>query len=155
MHGITVPRGGPAPIMPGAPESQYQEDYFVYGIGPLALAPGASGQGSIQIQADSLFQWERAAYYVDIAGAAFTESTRPIPNITIQIVDSGSGRQLFQTAQALPSLFGTGELPFVLPTPRWFKPNSQIQIQLVNFGVGTTYNVRLSFIGSKVFEFKG
>jgi len=154
-QGVTIPRGAPTPIEEGKPRSQYQEDYFVYGVGPLAVAAGASAQGSIQIQADSLFQWERAAYFVTIANAAFTANTRPIPNVAVQIVDSGSGRQLFQTAQPIPSVFGTGELPFLLPTPRWFKPNSQIQIQLTNFDAAVAYNVRLSFIGSKIFQFQG
>lgn len=153
--GITVPRGTPTPVREGEPQSQYQEDYFVYGVGPVAVASGATAQGSIQIQADSLFVWERAAYYVTIANAAFASDTRPIPNVAVQIVDSGSGRQLFQTPQPIPSVFGTGELPFLLPTPRWFKPNSQIQIQFTNFDAAVSYNVRLSFIGSKIFQFKG
>lgn len=154
-HGVTVPRNSPSPVEPGSPKSQYQEDYFVYGVGPLSVAAGSTAQGSIQIQADSLFQWERAAYYADIANAAFLDSTRPIPNVSVQIVDSGSGRQLFQTPQPVASVFGTGELPFLLPTPRWFKPNSQIQIQLTNFDAAVTYNIRLSFIGSKIFQFQG
>ena len=144
----------PGPVHQGSPNSQWTEDYFVYGIGPVTVTAGAQAQSTIQVQADSWFLWERAAYYVTVANAAFSDSTRPVPNVALQITDAGSGRQLFQSEQPIPSLFGTGLLPFVLPQPRYFKPNSVVQIQLTNFDAAVDYIVRLSFIGSKIFRYQ-
>ena len=147
------PRATPSEVHPGNIEQQWTEDYFVYDIGPTIVSAGSQVQSTIQIQADSIFLWERCSYYATIADAAFTAETQPVPNVSIQVVDSGSGRQLFQNPQPIPSLFGTGTLPFVLPTPRYFKPNSLVQIQLANFDAAVEYSIRLSFIGSKIFQF--
>lgn len=143
----------PSPLREGEPRKQYQRDYFVYGTGSIAIAFGASANTSIQIQADSMFLWESAAWFATVADAAFTVATQPMPNVTVQIIDTGSGRQLFSAAQPIVSLFGDGKLPFPLPTPRYFQPNSQVQIQLANFDAAISYNIRLSLIGSKIFNF--
>ena len=127
------------------------EDFFTYEIDFAALAPAAQANGSIQIQADSDFKWLKSAYYADIAAAAFTATTRPIPSVTVQITDGGSGRNLMNQAVPVPSLFGIGELPFILPIPRVFKANSTINISVTNFDAAETYNLRMSFIGLKQF----
>ena len=132
--------------------AQYTEDFFVYGVGPLTVAAGASALGNFQVEANSLFLWDRASYFATIANAAFDADTQPIPNVAIQITDSGSGRQLFRTPQPIPSVFGFGGLPFVLPQPRYFERNSLVQVELSNFDAAVTYIIRLSFLGSKLFK---
>lgn len=134
------------------PQRQYWEDYFAYEIDFLSLAAGASATGSIQIQADSAFKWTKAAYYATIANAAFVLNTIPIPSVTVQLVDTGSGRNLFSAAVPVPSVFGRGELPFILPMARVFQPRSAINVQVANFDAAVTYNLRLTFIGTKIFE---
>lgn len=131
--------------------TQSHEDYYVYEVDFNGLAPGNQQNGNIQIQADSDFKWLTAAYHADIAAAAFTDDTRPIPNVTVAITDQGSGRQLTQNPVPIPSIFGTGRLPFVLPIPRVFRARSSIGIDVVNFDAAATYNIRLSFIGTKLY----
>lgn len=145
----------PTPAHSGDIPVQWQEDYFVYGPNPnpVVINAGNTAEATMQIQADSKFLWERAAYYATIADAAFTKDTRPIPNVAVQIIDSGSGRQLFSVPQPIPSVFGTGELPYVLSQPRYFLPNSLIQIQFTNFDAAASYSIRLAFIGTKIFTF--
>lgn len=143
------PQARPAPA---GPRVQYQEDYFVYTASFLALAPNGTAQQAIQVQADSDFKWVMSSYEADIAAAAFEQATAPVPNVTLQIVDTGSGRQLFSNPIPIPSVFGTGQLPFVLPIPRIFKARSSIQLIAANFDAAVTYNIRLSLIGTKIFQ---
>ncbi len=70
----------------------------------------------------------------------------------MQITDSGSGRNLFETPLPISAVFGTGELPFILPTPKLFAARSTINITVANFSAATEYNLRFSFIGYKVFR---
>lgn len=134
-------------------ERQFAEDYFIYQVEFAAanLTPGSQVDGNIQIQADSDFKWLRSTFYADIAGAIFTFNTRPIPQVTVQIVDSGSGRQLVQIPVPVESMFGFGFLPYVLPIPRVFKARSNIQFTVANFSSASSYNLRLSLHGTKVF----
>lgn len=130
---------------------QMYEDFFVYTATFTGLAAAAVQTQNIQIQADSAFKWTMASMECDLAGAAYTEDATPVPLCALQISDSGSGRQLFSSAVPLPAIFGSGKLPFVLPQPRGFMPNSNISLQLTNFSAATTYTVRLALIGTKVF----
>ena len=134
------------------PSNQGWRGFSVYPINFLALAPGAVANGNIQIQADSDFEWIKSTYQADIAAAAYLSGTRPIPNVTVNIIDGGTSRNLFNAPVPVSSIFGTGELPFILNPPWIFKANSNIQIQVQNFDAATTYNVRLAFVGAKIFR---
>lgn len=157
MADLQIPRGQTVrpPSAPPMPRVQYVEDYFVYNATFEAIAPADTQQANIQIQADSAFKWTKAALQADIDAAAYTESSRPIPLCTLQIVDSGSGRQLFFNALPVELVFGTGQLPFILPIPRIFQARSNISLTLANFDAATTYNVRLALIGTKIFGYGG
>jgi hypothetical protein len=104
------------------------------------------------VQADSAFKLTKLGFQADIALAVLTEATNVIPLVTINIVDNGSGRNLFSAPIALGTIFGNGRLPFILPVPRIFMPRSNIGVTLANYTAATTYNIRLAFIGSKIFE---
>lgn len=137
------------------PEIQGREyvttDFYIYEEDFSGVAAGASANGSIIIQADSDFILQKMAYFADVAAAGQTESSRVVPLMTLQMIDTGSGRQFMESAAPIPSLFGTGELPFVLPQPRLFFARSTIQLQVTNFDASDTYNLKLSFIGYKAF----
>lgn len=127
------------------------KDFFVYELDFGTLAAGAAATGQINIQADSDFIWHKAAQLTDIAGAAITEDSRPIPLVTVLLTDSGAGRQLMNSAVPIGNLFGTAGLPFILPRQRIFRSNSLINIQVQNYSDATTYSLRLSLIGEKAF----
>ena len=128
-------------------------DFYTYqeNFAEADLIAGATVNGSIDIQADSDFVWLKSAFFADIAGADQTADDLVIPLCTIQIVDTGSGRNLVESAVPVPSLFGTGQLPFVMPIPRLFFARSTIQLQVTNFNAASAYNLRLSFIGYKAY----
>ena len=139
------------------PESvdEVRRDFYIYEAEALGLAPAASANDIINIEADSDFILQKFAYHaVDSAATdSPTDSTRFWPNITIQLVDSGSGRQLMQNPIPVTSFYGNGELPFILPNPRKFLRNSTIQVAFTSFepGGGTTFDLRLAFIGYKIY----
>ncbi len=131
---------------------QVIKDFYVYEEDFSALTSGATALGSINIQADSDFVVQKLTYFADIAAGAQLDSTRIIPLVSIQITDSGSGRNLMEAPVALSNIFGTGELPFILPQPKLFLARSTISISVTNFDAAVTYNLRLSLIGYKVFR---
>ena len=138
-----------------APRVQYVEDWFIYDLDITGLAAGGTDNQSILIQADSDFKLSKLMLMADIAHAAQTAANRVIPLCTMQIVDSGSGRQLFSNPVALGALFGDGTLPHILPVPRIFKARSSISITTVNYDAASTYNIRLAFEGTKLFTLGG
>lgn len=150
----TMQQPQPGPLLrPNAPSIQYVEDWFIYDLDVANLAAGATFNGNIQIQADSDFKLTKLTQFTDPnTGAAQTQSGLEVPLCNIQIVDTGSGRQLFSSPVAIGCVFGIGTLPFILPVPRIFKARSNIAISIANFSNATTYDITLSFIGSKIFQ---
>ncbi|MDE2020742.1 MAG: hypothetical protein KGJ13_10435 [Patescibacteria group bacterium] len=142
-------------VAPSAPAVQYVEDWFTYEIDAAALAAGGTFNGNIQVQADSDFKLVKLAGMTDIAGAAQTDSTRVLPLVSLNIVDSGSGRTLMSNPVPWGSIVGSGPLPFILPVPRIFKARSNIAVTLTNYSAATAYNLRLSLIGTKIFQLGG
>ena len=128
------------------------KDFYIYQENFSALVNATSATGTINIQADSDFILQKMTYFADIAVAIQTEATRVVPLITLQMVDAGSGRNLLEAPAPISSLFGEGDLPFILPTPRVFFARSNIELTVANFSAGTTYNLRLSFIGYKAYR---
>lgn len=126
-------------------------DFFVYNAVFANLAAGASATYNLSINADSDFQVEKLTYMADLSAAAETASGLVIPLVTVQIQDSGSGRYLMDQATPVPNLFGTGQIPFVLKQPKIFVARANIVVTVANYSAVTAYNLRLSFIGSKLF----
>lgn len=127
-------------------------DFYVYQSTIAGLAPAGQLTDFITIEADADFIWMQGTYIADIAGAAFTATTRPIPLVRLQLTDTGSGRQLSNGAVPIPNYFGSGELPNILTTPRFFARNSSIQLVYTNFDAAVTYNMNLAFIGVKIYN---
>lgn len=157
------PPGGLAAI-PGIAEAQSFEqrysskDYFTYELDFVGAAGNLVGGGAarvlgFQIDAENDFLWQKACYVADIAAAAQTFTTRVVPLVTVLIQVSPSGRALSNNiAVPVTSLFGTGEIPFILPHPRNFPARGQVTVTAQAFvAAGTTYNLRLSFIGTKLY----
>ena len=143
------PRARPA--VPAVPAKL--RDFFVYEIEFASLAAAASATGQIQIQADSDFEVQKLCQFSDIAAAVQTEDSRVLPLVTIQITDSGTGRNMFSAPVPIPSLFGDGRIPFILPTTKLFSKNASVSFVVANFSAATTYNLKLQLIGAKIFTY--
>jgi hypothetical protein len=146
-----------------------RRDFYIYEAAALGLAALANATDTIQIEADSNFILQKLTYHAlgdddgaEVVSTLVTDPTtfftggltaqqRIIPAVALQIVDTGSGRQLMQNPIPISSFFGTGELPFILPNPRLFMRNSTIQVAFTSFDAVNAYNIRLAFIGYKVY----
>lgn len=163
--------GGPVPLLDPNQSANVgtdgtylaeRRDFYVYEASTTPGTPipvSAQQTDTIQIEADSNFILQKLAYHCQApAGTALAasalglvEAQRIIPPVALQLIDTGSGRQLMQNPIPIPSLFGNGTLPFILPNPRMFMRNSTIQVIFTNLDATNTYTVRLAFIGYKVY----
>jgi hypothetical protein len=129
------------------------DEFFIYTTGrpSAAIGVGATTTVNIAIQADSDFLVEKLTFNADAAGATQTESSRLLPNVMVLLTNTGSGRQLMNLQFPLTGLFGSGELPMILPRQYLLPASSTLQIQFVSFEAAVTPFVTLNFIGRKLY----
>ena len=154
--GQPLPQGGQMPSQNNSGQvfqNNYLEDFFVYSASLGNLAPAAQANVNLQIQADAIFEWVMATCYGNLHGATPPFTDAALLPVSVQLIDSGSGRQLFSGAIPITSFAGTGKQPFILPVSRFFRARSNIQITATNFDAASTYdNLFLNFIGRKLFR---
>ena len=140
-------------LQPGHPqERQYNgKEFSIYGVNFAAIAPGTQQQSSFTIDSDGDFFLQKLMYMADIAAAGQQASTRVIPLCTINIVDSGSGRAFTQIPVSLDTIMGSGELPFILTEVKIFPARATVTVQIANYDAANTYNLRLTFGGTKAY----
>lgn len=134
--------GGAFPAVPQK-DPYFAKDFFTYEVDITStIAASGSTTSTFTVQADSDFLWTKAAYIQTGTG---------VPAILIQ--DTGSGRNLMTQAVPVASLFGTGQLPFILPRQRIFVARATVTVTITNLdAVNTITSLRLSFIGEKGFR---
>ena len=135
---------------------QLNDMFFTYDLLFGSVGPGASSTQTIQIQADSNFLWEATTFFATLQGQA-----EPVPlsiqwPFTLQLTDTGSGRQFFASSQpngAVPisNMAGTGSFPFILPQSYVWKAVSSIQGILVSLSLNTWNNCHLTLLGKKMY----
>ncbi len=136
--------------LPAAPP--LSEDFYTYALDYGALAAGVAGASQkIQAEANSWFVLYKMAQFSAVAGATQSSGTLIVPLCTITIQDTSAGWQWSNTPVPLGSIFGSAGLPFILPNPRVWAPNSSITIQITNVATGVNYSdITLSFIGKRL-----
>jgi len=133
-------------------EREFAKDFYTYQSEITSIAAGANASDNINIQADSDFILYKLSFFADIGAAGQTADTRVLPLVTIQITDTGSGRQVFDGPLPIPAIFGDGQLPFILPSPRRFAANSTIALSYANYDAADTYQLFLAFVGLKIYR---
>lgn len=132
-------------------------EFFTYQVPVFSNLAALVGTATNQllIQADSDFEWVAGAYEFDLAAAQLAMATRQVPNMTIQIQDSGSGRFLSNAAVPVETLFGPGIASArSYPISKIFKANSNVSFTAVNFDAATaTGNLRLTLLGWKIYYY--
>lgn len=127
-------------------------DLFWYTTGEFNIASTDVGgiNETIQIGDDGDFYCTCLTYQADIAGALLTEASNIIPLVTVNIIDTGSGRNLMNDPVPLAAVAGDGKRPMRFPRPRIFARNSTIQLKFFPFLVaGTTYTIQFILGGYK------
>ena len=125
-------------------------DWYIYQSSITTLTAGSTQTASFTIDADADFYTTKLTYEADIAGAAVTNNTYPVPNVRVQIQDNGSGRNLFANATHVASIAGDGQLPYILDSSRRFSAKSTINVSWTSFEAAVDYaNIRLYFHGYK------
>lgn len=127
------------------------KDFYSYIVEVATLAASGVATQQLNIQADADFIWQKATYFATIADAAQTDSSRVIPVATVQITDTSSGRELQSQAVGISAIFGTGELPYILPTPRLFPARSTQKFQFANLDSANAYRIQLVLSGYKAY----
>ena len=86
------------------------KDFYTYPSTVIGIAGGTTANDAINIQADSDFiLYKLSAFAIEnpVVGGQ-TTSTRVLPLVTVQITDTGSGRQIFESPVPIPAIFGDG-----------------------------------------------
>ncbi len=136
---------------PGMTPEAHMRDlkaFYSYSLVYNQVAPGAQATDSFVVEANSDFIWTKATFFANLEPVASqTNATRVIPNMTIELIDTGSSYQLFSEPQPINNVFGTGRVPFLVNPAYRFAKNATLRGVVVNFDPTVTYNLRLSFIG--------
>ena len=126
-------------------------DYYWYVTNFVGgLAPGASTNSQIQIDAGTDFYWIATSYFADLAGADQTWDSFELPLITLLINDTGASRNLMNNPVPIPALAGSGLMPYRLVRPRLFRANSVVNFTYTSYAaaMGDTYsNIYLTLHG--------
>jgi hypothetical protein len=126
-------------------------DWYVYRAFVDSIAAAGSATSSINIRAHADFVLHKISFFADIAGAVQTDSSRVLPLVTLQLTDTGSGKQFFSDTIPVPALMGSGQLPHILPGPRRIAANSTIQFNWYNYSAATTYDIYAVLEGVEVY----
>jgi len=129
-------------------QMRVSRDLYTYQTKVASLAAGATTTVTIDIEADSSFIWLKTTFSIT-GGITHTRDTVQIPALTVQINDTGSGRLLQQQPVLVGDMAGNGELPFILPVPRTFKPKSTMQVTFINNSPDQYIDFSLVFHGYK------
>lgn len=120
-------------------------DFYTYVARVTDLTPGATLVDNVKIEADADF------YAFKFMQTATSSNSLVTPLARIQLIDQASGRNLQDEPVDISSIGGTGELPFILETPRHFSANGTVQVQFNNYSGTATYDqVSFYFNGYKV-----
>jgi len=130
--------------------------WFAYDFSFGNLLAGASATQSIPTQADANFLWEEMNFTAQLNGASEPISSTIQYPFTLQLTDSGVGRFFFagsqgQAAVPLNSIGGSGQFPYVLPTPYLIRAVSTMQAIVTSTSVNQWNNLHLTLIGKKTF----
>lgn len=129
-------------------------EFFTYGISFLAVAPAAIVDKILTLDASSDFLWLYSAWSAATSGGntAWAEATRQLPSSTIMLTPGDTNAQMMSQAVPVGHIFGSGEMPFVLPAPRKLPARTTLEFVFTNLDSTITYDIYLSLIGVKQYR---
>lgn len=131
------------------------QDFFTYAVGLASgstLAPGLSTTLTFNIDGESDFFWDKATVTALVASDGTTYLNDIKPAVRITIVDTNSQRPINNNPTPVGNIFGTGQLPFILPIRKLFFSKATVRLTLTNYSDAVTYSeLDFSFIGIKAY----
>lgn len=104
------------------------------------LAAGGTSSPALQIDSGTDFYLIALSYQAQVSSAGgLTESTNPVPLVTMQINDTGSTRNLFSLALPINAVAGDGKRPGRLIRPRLFRALSTLNFTFTSLEPSTVY----------------
>lgn len=131
----------------------FRLDPFDYVINFIPATLSVTTTGTFTVEADSAFALCQGSFTVADTNNLFSTNISDIPRYApflVNLVDSGSGRELSNTAAPINAFYGTGEWPCYWPVPKILKPNSVFTVRVQNL-LTVNMNVRLVHRGYKIF----
>lgn len=131
-----------------------------YAILFTGIAPTATQTGQIQISANGDFFLTRMLFAANNANAAQTNNTLIIPQMRVQITDSGSDEQFANQAVDIASIASLSSLSDTgggtdEPYPRVITGRSTITVAVTNTEAANTYNIEFILVGALVKTWAG
>lgn len=126
-------------VRPGVPVQSIDSFGYNSRFNVIPAQVGALQTNILQIQADSDFLCTGIS-------AATVVAVQAVPSLLLQITDLSSGKALFNRSQLLRHVAGGFGMPFILPTPKVYHPNTNIQIDVTaneGFAAGTVLFITL------------
>jgi len=135
-------------------------DPFIYQIDLLPATLSVTTSGSFLVQSDAAFAICKTTVLVTSVASPPLSTTlfQPFGSgvdsamlpFLVTMTDQGAGRALSNSGVPLDSLFGTARQPYHWPTPKVLDQNSSFSVAVQNLST-TSFNVRMSFHGYKIF----
>jgi hypothetical protein len=119
--------------------------FFAYNVTIENVVAAGTGQGVIQIEADSDFVLTYMSAQTVSAGAIVAS-----PLQRVQVTDTGTGKTFSNVATLQNLWFGNTGFPFLLPGPRVIVPNTNLLVSVENFSA-VTYSTDFSFLGMRIY----
>lgn len=144
---------GVAPFLGWLPRKLWRmaKDFFVYSAEFLPLPAGDTLSFNTAIQSDSDFLCVAMTRVVtDVTNLVLVSG--PVPEL-VTIFEAGSGRQMMDRPIHIDNLAGTGQLPSYWPMPKIWRANSTVTTTVENLDPANDRNVRVAYLGFKVFNF--
>lgn len=130
-----------------------QQDEFGYSLNFSALVAAAFATSQITIAADSDFILSEVACAANVAAAAQTYNTETLPLCTLMLIDTSTGRNLFDNDLPISLVCGSGQGSRPLTVPRMLPAKTVLQVRVTNYDAAVTYNLRFAFLGRKIFDY--
>ncbi len=131
----------------------FRPELFTY-VANFSLTAGTAAPvltTNIQVQADSDFVWQQATYAFQDAAAAtesVTAANVEIPDMTLQILDSATGKNMFFSPVQLNAIASnTAQFPAILPVAREIAAAASLSFTLTStktFTLGYTIQVLMT-----------
>jgi hypothetical protein len=128
---------------------------FSYTLSWLPLVPSTNPTlQSFQVQNDSDFLWIGTSYSTDVAAAAQTYNSLPMPLIAVSMLLVAE--PFMDSETPITGIAGSAaEKPILLPEPFWIPGGATFKVQARNYSAAGNYNLWIAFHGLKYKKTEG